>query len=466
MPELPEVETVRRSLIKNLINRTITHVEVLYDKIIKSPLDEFISLFNNVKIIDIQRIGKFLIFIFNNNKVMLSHLRMEGKYYYLDENDEISKHTHIIFYLDNHKKLVYDDSRKFGCMEIYDKDNYLSTSPLSKLGPEPFDCDKYYLFNKLSKCNTEIKNALLDQTIISGLGNIYVDETLFACNINPFIKASQVSLSQCEDIIINSQKILLRAIDKGGSTISSYHPEAGIDGKFQIELQVYGKKGFKCYKCGKSLLKDFCHGRGTTYCPNCQNVAIKVGICGTIASGKTTILNYLKGKGFKTFSSDECVRNFYKTLTAKIFFINLLGEQVLNDDGKLSLPFIKTAMTNNPLTKTKVEEFVHPYVNQQIQKFIRNNISEKMLFIEVPLMFEAKSNRMMDYIIAVDANYENKINNLIKRGSKHPLLDLKLNNDVNTEKYFNKCDFVIYNNGSLNNLFLQVDDILNDIISK
>lgn len=466
MPELPEVETVKNALIKNLMNHQITHVEVLYNKIIKTPLDEFINCFNNVKIVEISRKGKFLIFFFDNDKIMLSHLRMEGKYYYLNEDDPISKHTHIIFHLNNNKKLIYDDSRKFGCIEIYDKNNYLTSSPLSKLGPEPFDCDKHYLYNKLSKSNIEIKSALLDQSILSGLGNIYVDETLFACNINPFMKASLITLDQCEDIIINSQKILLRAIERGGSTISSYHPEAGIDGKFQIELQVYGKKGYKCPKCNKTLLKDFCNGRGTTFCPNCQNVAIKVGLYGTIASGKTTTLNYLRNKGYKTFSSDECVHEFYKTNIAKIFFINLLGESVLNDDGRLSRPYIKSAILNDPSIKTKIESFVHPYVNQQIQKFIKNNINEKLLFIEVPLMFEAKTDKLMDYIIALDASNEVKIKNLINRGSKTPLKDIKLNENINLEKNINKCNFIINNNETLEDLYNQIDNVLDKIISK
>lgn len=466
MPELPEVETVKKALVKNLIGHKITRVEVLYDKIIKTPLDEFMSCFNDVQILDIQRIGKFLIFIFDNNKIMLSHLRMEGKYYYLNEEEQITKHTHIVFHLNDNKKFVYDDSRKFGCIEIHDKVSYLNSPSLSKLGPEPFDCDKHYLYEKLSKCNIEIKSALLDQSILSGLGNIYVDETLFACKINPFVKASSISLEQCEDIIINSQKILLRAIEQGGSTISSYHPEAGIDGKFQIELQVYGKKGYRCPKCNTSLLKDFCHGRGTTYCPNCQNVAIKVGICGSIASGKTTTINYLKQKGYKTFSSDQCVHEFYSTLVAKTFFVNLLGEGVLNDDGKISRPYIKSAILKDPLLKNKIEAFVHPYVNQQIQKFIKNNIQEKLIFIEVPLMFEAKTDKLMDYIIAVDASYETKIKNLINRGSKTPIKDLKLNNNVNIEKHLNKCDFIINNNLDLDNLYLQIDNILTNIISR
>ena len=173
-----------------------------------------------------------------------------------------------------------------------------------------------------------------------------------------------------------------------------------------------------------------------------------------------------KPKGYKTFSSDQCVHEFYSTLVAKTFFVNLLGEGVLNDDGKISRPYIKSAILKDPLLKNKIEAFVHPYVNQQIQKFIKNNIQEKLIFIEVPLMFEAKTDKLMDYIIAVDASYETKIKNLINRGSKTPIKDLKLNNNVNIEKHLNKCDFIINNNFDLDNLYLQIDNILKNIISR
>ena len=150
MPELPEVETVKRTLEKNYLNRTIIYSEVLLPRMILSPLDEFIINTKNTKIISIARKGKFLIFNLSNNFSFISHLRMEGKYILRKENDNIISHTRVIFHLDNDEKLCYDDSRSFGIMKMAPTKEIYNLKELSSLGPEPFDItDERYLYNKL-----------------------------------------------------------------------------------------------------------------------------------------------------------------------------------------------------------------------------------------------------------------------------------------------------------------------------
>ena len=233
---------------------------------------EFKDKIKNQKIHDVNRIGKHLIFILDDY-VLLSHLRMEGKYYLIDNNEldeKQNKHKIISFLLDDNKMLLYHDVRKFGKMKLLSKDNYMKDETLSKLGKEPFSISKEELFNKINKSNKPIKEIILDQTIMAGLGNIYADEVLFLSKLNPLKKGKDISLEMCQIIIDNSIVVLNKAIEAGGSTIRSYHSGNNVDGRFQNELNVYGKKGEKCPCCNSSIEKMAVGGRGTHYCPVCQ----------------------------------------------------------------------------------------------------------------------------------------------------------------------------------------------------
>jgi len=202
--------------------------------------------------------------------VIISHLRMEGKYFYTNNEDEyISKHKIISFDLGDNN-LIYHDVRKFGKMKLASIENYKNDKSISKLGKEPFEITKKELYSKLCKLNKKIKQSLLDQTIISGLGNIYVDEVLFDSCINPNRRSNTISEEECEKIIVSSIKILNKAIELKGSTIATYHFNNNESGNFQNEHKVYGKKGCKCYKCDNVIEKTTIGGRGTYYCKNCQ----------------------------------------------------------------------------------------------------------------------------------------------------------------------------------------------------
>ena len=234
MPELPEVETVKRVLLPIVKERTITKIDVLRKSVVNNKEDDFISYCTNEKFLDITRIGKFLIFHLTNNKVLISHLRMEGKYIELSETEKNTKYARVVFHLDNNHKLCYDDSRSFGRMIINDEANYLKEKEIAKLGPEPFDVsDVTFLINKTKKISLPIKTALLTQTLITGLGNIYVDEVLFASKIHPLTPAKFITKNEWETIIKESKRILTEAIKAGGSTIKSYHPDKDISGEFQ-----------------------------------------------------------------------------------------------------------------------------------------------------------------------------------------------------------------------------------------
>lgn len=273
MPELPEVETVRQVLKGWTINRTIVKTNIFYNNVLENiEYEEFNSKIINQKIYDIKRIGKYLLFVLDDY-ILLSHLRMEGKYYLVNgeiSDERMNKHKIISFTLDDGNTLLYHDVRKFGKMKLLDKNKYMSDSSLNKLGKEPFTITKEELYALINKSNKHIKELILDQSIMAGLGNIYADEVLFLSKISPLRRGKDISLEECERIVSNSIIVLNKAIELGGSTIRSYHFGNHVDGLFQNELNVYGKKGEKCPKCGMVIEKTVVGGRGTHYCPVCQ----------------------------------------------------------------------------------------------------------------------------------------------------------------------------------------------------
>ena len=193
MPELPEVETVKRVLEKIVIGRKITKIEILRKSSVPGNQEQFISSLEGETFLSMSRIGKFLIFHLSHDRVIISHLRMEGKYYELDELEPNTKYSRVVLHLENGHKLCYDDSRCFGYLRLSDETSYKEDKELAKLGPEPWDANIKKIMKQVKKSSLPIKSALLSQELMTGLGNIYVDETLYACNIHPLIPANKIS---------------------------------------------------------------------------------------------------------------------------------------------------------------------------------------------------------------------------------------------------------------------------------
>ena len=266
MPELPEVENVRRKLESKLKGRKIVSVDILYKNIILNDLDEFNNVINQT-IHEIKRRGKWLIFSLDDYD-LISHLRMEGKYYFKTLNDMLDKHTHVVFKMDDGTCLFYNDTRKFGRMKLIKKENLEKEI---NVGLEPFDKNltKEYLKNKYKKNKKPIKTVLLDQTIIAGIGNIYADEILFLSHINPHRLACDLHDNELDSLIVNTKDVLNKAIVNGGTTIRSYE-SLGTHGNYQEQLCVHTKAGSKCQTCNNIIEKTYINGRGTYFCPKCQ----------------------------------------------------------------------------------------------------------------------------------------------------------------------------------------------------
>jgi len=267
MPELPEVETVRKALEKNIIGHRVIDVDIILPKIVKS--NELKEKLINHTFTQIKRRGKWLLIMLDNG-ILLSHLRMEGKYYYKPSNEEILKHEHVIIYLDNNMSLRYVDTRQFGLMHwfdtIEDVDLYLS----ERLGNEPWDIKVTDLYHKIHKRTVPIKNILLDQKLVSGIGNIYADEILFISKISPLRPANQITIKELTKLVNSSSEVLQKAIELGGTTIRNFESEMGQTGHYQNKLLVHTKEGLPCLNCNNRIVKIKVGGRGTYYCPDCQ----------------------------------------------------------------------------------------------------------------------------------------------------------------------------------------------------
>ena len=466
MPELPEVETVKRVLLPIVKDCTILKIDVLRKSVVNNLEQEFISYFTNEKFLSISRIGKFLIFHLTNNKVLISHLRMEGKYIELLENEENTKYARVVFHLDNNHKLCYDDSRSFGRMIISNEDEYLKEKEIAKLGPEPFVVDDVsFLINKSKRISLPIKTALLSQELITGLGNIYVDEVLFASKIHPLTPAKLIKKSEWESIIKESKRILNAAIIAGGSTIKSYHPGKDIDGNFQASLLAYGKKGQKCVVCHTNMLFIKVNGRGTTFCPHCQKkvgAPLKVAIVGKIASGKSEVLSIFKKKNYLALSSDEIVHNLYEKEEIQKLIIKKLKLKMGGD----FLATLREHLKVNFKDLEKLEKTVHPLVKKEIENAFKKS-SSPLLVAEVPLLFKAEMQNMFDVIIGVDVKEKIQLERLKIRDQEKSAF-LKRINDANNlfDEHRGELDFIISNDSNLKDLESKVNEIINKVSSR
>lgn len=271
MPELPEVETVRRGLERLVLGRTILSVEVKVPKMVKTSYQSFLNELPGQRIQAMRRRGKYLIFDFGQ-LIMISHLRMEGKYLLFTDQVPTNKHFHLFFKLDDGSTLVYQDVRKFGTFDLLSKNQEEAYFTKKKLGPEPTKkAFKYASFEKaLMRSDKPIKPLLLDQKLVAGLGNIYVDEVLWAAKVHPETPARELSKAAMKRVHDQTIAILQLGIEKGDSTIRTYRNALGEDGTMQDYLQVYGKTGQPCPRCASMIEKIKLGGRGTHLCPHCQ----------------------------------------------------------------------------------------------------------------------------------------------------------------------------------------------------
>ncbi|WP_288262878.1 DNA-formamidopyrimidine glycosylase [uncultured Prochlorococcus sp.] len=292
MPELPEVETVRRGLEQKLKNFIIKKIEVCRDSTVAFPTNkkDFIRGLHNSLLHKWDRRGKYLIAelktfdneniqfpvekLAKNNGFLVVHLRMTGYFKFINDSTPPCKHTRIRFFDKNNIELRYIDVRSFGQM-WWIKQGLLPNKiikGLGSLGPEPFskDFNANYLKKVISKRTKSIKSILLDQTIVAGIGNIYADESLYLAGISPFREAQTIKKNELIKLKESIVTVLKKSIGSGGTTFSDFRDLEGENGNFGLQTNVYRRTGKECRKCGNLIERQKIIGRSTHWCPKCQ----------------------------------------------------------------------------------------------------------------------------------------------------------------------------------------------------
>jgi len=275
MPELPEVETVRRTLNQLVAGKIIERVTVTLPRIVRKPEEpeRFAAALEGRKVLSVERRGKFLRILLDG-LVLVSHLRMEGRYGLYRNDEPAEPHTHVVFRFEDGTELRYKDVRQFGTMHLFAEGDEWRSAPLNKLGLEPleetFTPDVFHA--ALGNRTTKIKPLLLNQEVIVGLGNIYVDEALHEAGVHPETPANELKRKTRDRLHAAIVRTLASAVEAGGSTIRSYVNGRGDSGMFQHRLRVYARAGEPCDECGAAIEKSVVGGRGTHVCPKCQKL--------------------------------------------------------------------------------------------------------------------------------------------------------------------------------------------------
>jgi formamidopyrimidine-DNA glycosylase len=271
MPELPEVETIKRQLNKRIKGKKIRDVEIKLPKLVKCPLKKFKEAVQGSIIKKISRRAKLLIIELSNGYCLITHLKMAGQ---LVLNDMPHKHTCLIYHFNDKNRLVFNDLRRFGFVRLIQKKDLADFLKEKKFGPEPLS-KKFTLnlfkeiLNKRKKA--KIKPLLMNQNFLAGIGNLYSDEILFLAKVLPYRKSGTLKDIEIKRIYQAIKKILSLAIIKGGSTSATYLDAEGKKGKYFPLVKVYRRNGKPCFNCGTEIQRIIINGRSAHFCPKCQN---------------------------------------------------------------------------------------------------------------------------------------------------------------------------------------------------
>ncbi|MCR5461820.1 MAG: DNA-formamidopyrimidine glycosylase [bacterium] len=431
MPELPEVETVVRGLKQYILNKSINKVDVYYSKQIYGDINKVVDK----RIIDIKRKGKNIIICFENNLFMIVHLRMEGKFYIKNHDEEISKHEHVVFVF-NDFDLRYHDTRKFGEIHIQDNDYVDVGVEATSITYEALEGNK------------PIKEILLDQKKIAGIGNIYADEICFYAKVMP----NEILPKDKYDLVIKGAKeILEKSIKLGGCTIRSYN-SLGIEGSFQNELMVHTVD--RCKVCGTKIAITRVAGRSTYYCPKCQKNNIIIGLTGGIACGKSTVVNLLKKKNYNIIDTDLIVKDLWekeKTINdlKKLFNLDEVNKSIIRD-----------LVFNDEKKRIMLNNYMHPVVKRIALSKIKDGVN----IMDVPLLFESNFDKECDYTICVYLDNEEAKRRLMERDNISESDAIKrINSQMDIAKKRKLSTFFVDNSKGEAYRIKNLDEILKNI---
>jgi formamidopyrimidine-DNA glycosylase len=270
MPELPEVETIKRQLNRKIKGKKIKAVEVRLPHFVKYPLEKFKKIVEGAKIKNINRRAKLLIIELSNGYCLIIHLKLTGQLIF---NGQPTKHTHLIYAFTDGSQLIHNDLRQFGFVKVVPKKELADFLAKEKFGPEPltkkFTLD---LFKELlsKRKGAKIKPLLMDQSFVAGIGNVYSDEILFYAGVRPTRKAGSLKPKEIEKIYQGIKKILPAALSRRGTSADTYVDTEGREGNYIPLLRVYQREGQPCFVCGTKIKRLKMGGRSAHFCPRCQ----------------------------------------------------------------------------------------------------------------------------------------------------------------------------------------------------
>lgn len=265
MPELPEVETIRRGLEKYIVGKRIISLKILDNKLLQGHQFHLAG----GKVVAVKRFGKGLVIDLHNGYSIAAHIKMTGQFIY---QGNITKHSRAVIEFEDNNKLLFNDIRRFGWLKIVKTSGIKNLPFFKQLGPEPFrNLTLIYFRSMVKKNKSPIKSLLMNQTKISGLGNIYTNDALNLAKINPLRKSSSLKETDIKLLYRAIHEVLKRGLEFGGASQTNYLNVLGQKGQYQQHFLVYDCEGEKCYNCGNIIKKTRLAGRGTFFCPNCQH---------------------------------------------------------------------------------------------------------------------------------------------------------------------------------------------------
>ncbi len=265
MPELPEVETIRRQLSEHILGSVIASVEVRDTHCYGGSRE-----IGGERIEKIERVGKYLFVRFASGRGLQVHLKMTGRVVIDVAEYEGMKHTRVVINLRDGRRIFYWDTRMFGYIRVENNLQVSIDNLQKKMGPEPWEISNNELLRKLQKTNRAVKEAILDQCLLAGVGNIYANDGLWEAGVDPRRKASSLSLTEVKKLLASLRRVMERGLATGGASDNSYVNALGEKGSYQNEFRVYGRTNEPCYRCGKLLKRIVVGGRGTWMCEDCQ----------------------------------------------------------------------------------------------------------------------------------------------------------------------------------------------------
>ncbi len=271
MPELPEVETVRRTLEPNLKGQTITRLELRWPGLLKNTSSAALARWVGARVVGVRRRGKMILVDSDRRETMLLHLKMTGRLYLARRSEPVDKHVHLVIGLSGSDlELRFRDPRKFGHLMLFPSAKEMRIKALRELGPEPGEINREQFISLFARRKGKIKPLLLQQNFIAGLGNIYADEILHAAGIHPESKVSHLTREELGRLYQQMRRIIASAIRYRGTSVRDYRDGMGQPGSFQNRLKVYGREGEKCWCCHQKIRRRKIAGRSAYFCPGCQ----------------------------------------------------------------------------------------------------------------------------------------------------------------------------------------------------